>query len=106
VPTARSIRICRAAFGERIVIASGGIRTGMDVAVALALGADAAALARPMLEAAAVSEEAAVHALETLVYELRVICFCTGARDLDALRRAPLLAGHASGPSVKPTGQP
>jgi isopentenyl-diphosphate delta-isomerase len=92
VPTAASIRICRRAFGTRAVIASGGIRTGMDVAVALALGADAAACARPMLEAAAESEESAVHALETLLHELRVICFCTGSRNIAELRCVRLIA--------------
>jgi isopentenyl-diphosphate delta-isomerase len=92
IPTAASVVACRRAFGDRVVIASGGVRHGMDVAVALALGADAAALARPLLEAADVSEDAAVLRLEQIIYELRVICFCVGARDLAALRRTPLLA--------------
>lgn len=87
VPTAWSIRFCRAAFGERLVVASGGLRTGLDVAVALALGADVAALARPLLAAAAESEAAAVAALEGIVHELRVVCFCTGARSIAELRR-------------------
>lgn len=93
VPTAAAIRICRAAFGpDRFVLGSGGVRTGMDIAVAIALGADAGALARPLLEAASESEDRAVHVLETLIYELRVILFCTGARDLASLRRVPLIA--------------
>lgn len=86
VPTARSIRYCRAAFGDRLVVASGGIRTGLDVAVALALGADVVALARPLLAAAAESEDAAVQAIEAIVHELRVLCFCTGARTVADLR--------------------
>lgn len=90
VPTGESIRACRQALGEdRVLVGSGGIRHGMDVAVALALGADVAALARPLLEAAHESEAAALDVLETLIYELRVICFCTGARtpkDLRAVR--------------------
>jgi isopentenyl-diphosphate Delta-isomerase len=92
VPTADSIRICRRALGdERVLIASGGIRNGMDIAVAIALGADLGAMARPLLEAASESEDAAVHALETLIYELKVICFCTGARNCGALRRIRLV---------------
>lgn len=93
VPTAESIRICRTAFPDRLVIGSGGVRTGMDVAVALALGADVVALAKPFLEAAAAGEEATVRALETLLYELRVICFCTGSRsvqELQAVRVVPV----------------
>lgn len=90
IPTGESIRICREAMGERLVVASGGIRTGMDVAVAIALGADAVALARPLLEAASESEDAAARVLETIIYELRVICFCTGAANLASLRRVPV----------------
>lgn len=91
VPTAESIGICRRAFGDRVVVGSGGVRTGMDVAVALALGADVVALAKPLLEAASESEDACVRALELLVYELRVICFCTGARTARDLRRVRVL---------------
>ncbi len=97
VPTSESIRICRSVLGEnRTVIASGGIRHGMDVAVAIALGADAAALAKPLLEAADESEEAAVRALETLIHELRVIAFCCGARNVEELRRVRAIAPGAS----------
>ncbi len=90
IPTVDAIVACRAAFGQRLVVASGGIRNGMDVAVALALGADCAALAKPLLEAANQSEEAADAALQSLIYQLRVICFCTGAKDIQALRSVPL----------------
>jgi isopentenyl-diphosphate delta-isomerase len=86
VPTAESLTIARRVFEGRVVIASGGIRTGMDVAVALAMGADAVALAAPLLGPAHESEDAVVRALESLLYELRVICFCTGAKDIAALR--------------------
>jgi isopentenyl-diphosphate delta-isomerase len=93
VPTAASVRICRSVFGpDRVVIASGGVRHGMDVAVALALGADAAALAQPLLAAADESEDAAVRVLETLIHELRVIAFCCGAKNLDELRHVRVIA--------------
>ncbi len=88
--TARSIVICRQRFENRLVIASGGLRTGMDVAVALALGADAVAIAQPFLEAADKGEDAVVAALETLLYELKVILFCTGSRNLAALKQVRL----------------
>lgn len=91
VPTADSIRCCRAALPSGLVVASGGIRTGMDVAVALAMGADLVAFAQPLLEAATVSEDAAVRALETIIYELRVICFCTGARSIKELRNVRII---------------
>jgi isopentenyl-diphosphate delta-isomerase len=72
-------------------VASGGLRTGMDLAVAIALGADVGALARPLLEAATQGEDAVVEALETLIFELRVICFVCGAKDLAALRQVRVL---------------
>ena len=89
-PTDASIRACRAAFPEQLVIGSGGVRTGMDVAVALALGADAVALARPVLEAAQESEEALEHFLTTLIHELRVLCFCTGSASIADLKQVRL----------------
>jgi isopentenyl-diphosphate delta-isomerase len=91
VETADSLAIARRVFDRGAVIASGGIRTGMDVAVALALGADAVALAAPLLAPAHESDEAVVRALDTLLYELRVICFCTGARTLAELRQVRVI---------------
>ncbi|MBI5490700.1 MAG: type 2 isopentenyl-diphosphate Delta-isomerase [Deltaproteobacteria bacterium] len=92
VPTAESIIACRRAFGRRLVIGSGGVRTGRDVAAAIALGADACALAGPLLGPAQDSEAAVVHALEAILLELRVVMFCTGCRRPVELRRA---AGRA-----------
>ncbi len=86
VSTAESVKNCRDARADWTVIASGGIRTGLDAAVALALGADAVALARPLLMAATESEEAVVNTLESVIYQLRVICFCTGVKDIASLR--------------------
>lgn len=86
-PTAEAIQHCRHAFPNRPVIGSGGIRTGTDVAVAIALGADAVALARPVLEAAAESEDALEAFFRSLLHELRVICFCTGARTIQELQQ-------------------
>lgn len=91
VETATSLRIARGVFETGTVVASGGIRTGMDVAVALALGADVVALAAPLLGPAHESEQAVVRALESILYELRVICFCTGARSIAELRRVRVI---------------
>jgi isopentenyl-diphosphate delta-isomerase len=105
VPTASSIAICRKVLGdEKVVIASGGIRHGMDVAVSLALGADAAALAQPLLAAADTSEDAAIHELEKLVHVLRVIAFCCGARNVEELRRVRVI-GVGGGRVAIETGE-
>jgi isopentenyl-diphosphate delta-isomerase len=87
LPTMDSLLAVRPRIAPpRVVLASGGVRTGMDVAVALAAGADAVCIARPLLEAATGGEDAVVEWLETLILELRILMFCAGARDLTALR--------------------
>jgi isopentenyl-diphosphate delta-isomerase len=91
VETSESLVVARKVFDRGVVIASGGIRTGMDVAVALALGADAVALAAPLLGPAHESDEAVTRALDSILYELRVICFCTGARNVSELRSVKLI---------------
>ncbi len=71
------------------VIASGGVRSGLDVARALALGAVAAGTAGGVLRAAASSYEETRRELETLVHELKVAMFLTGSRTVAELQRAP-----------------
>lgn len=92
IPTADGTVIARDALPDRVVIASGGVRSGMDVAIALALGADAVALAAPLLLAAEESEAAAEHLLGTLVHELRVILFTCGLRSIAELKQASVIA--------------
>ncbi len=71
------------------VVASGGVRSGLDVARAVALGATAAGTAGGVLKAASTSYEATRVELEHLIHELKVAMFLTGSRTLDDLRRAP-----------------
>jgi isopentenyl-diphosphate delta-isomerase len=73
------------------VVASGGIRSGLDVARAIALGATAAGTAGGVLKAASTGYEETRCELEHLVHELKVAMFLTGSRTLDDLRRAPYL---------------
>lgn len=91
IPTAESIAICRQELPGRVVIASGGLRDGIEVAKALALGADAASLALPLLRAADRSVDEAILALRRVVAELRTVMFLTGSRTVVELRRRPLL---------------
>lgn len=71
------------------IVASGGVRSGLDIARALALGATAAGTAGGVLRAAATSFEATRAELEQMIYELRVAMFLTGSRTVAELRRAP-----------------
>jgi isopentenyl-diphosphate delta-isomerase len=91
IPTADAVRQVRRELPEIPLIASGGLRSGTDIAKCLALGADIGAMAGPLLRAAAESTEAAVTAIEDVVAELKLVMFATGSADLSALRRAPLV---------------
>jgi isopentenyl-diphosphate delta-isomerase len=70
------------------VIATGGVRSGLDVAKGIALGASAAGMAKPMLEAAKVSAEAVAKELRSVIEELKAAMFLVGAADLKELRAA------------------
>lgn len=87
VPTADSVIACRRALGEdRIVIASGGVRSVEQMGTALALGADAVACARPFLEAAQGGVDAVASLIEQHIHGLRVLHFACGARTPGELR--------------------
>jgi len=91
IPTAESLRQVTAVAGEVPVIASGGIRHGVDAAKALALGASVVGMAQPLLQPATESAEAVIARLEQFLLELRIAMFCIGATDIAALRRTPHL---------------
>ena len=73
------------------LIASGGIRDGVEAAKAICLGADLVGQAAGVLQAAMHSSEAVVSHFEVLIEQLRIACFCTGSADLAGLRQARLL---------------
>jgi isopentenyl-diphosphate delta-isomerase len=88
IPTAASIAFC-ADLGLPI-IATGGLRSGLDVARALALGATAGGLAAPVLRAHhAGGHEGVVAFLEQIVSGLRAAMLLTGSRTVADLKRAP-----------------
>jgi isopentenyl-diphosphate delta-isomerase len=86
IPTAESLLMVREATPEIPVIASGGIRNGIDVAKALALGATMAGMASPFLKAASESAEAVAEEIELISQQLRIACFASGARNVAQLR--------------------
>ena len=91
IPTAEAVQMVRRSLPEIPLIASGGLRSGVDAAVAIALGADLAGFAAPLLRAAAESEMGAHDLLSALLLELRVSMFAAGMADLAQLRRADLI---------------
>jgi isopentenyl-diphosphate delta-isomerase len=90
IPTAVSTIECLEATRCE-VISTGGIRTGIEVAKALALGATACGFALPFLEKALTGPEEVVKELHRLRAELRVAMFLLGAGDLPSLRRCDLV---------------
>jgi isopentenyl-diphosphate delta-isomerase len=96
IPTAEAIRQVRQALPHLPLIASGGIRDGIEVAKAVALGANVCGIARPFLMAAAESTEAVLETATVLITQLRVTMFAAGARDLAALACAPLVCDEST----------
>jgi isopentenyl-diphosphate delta-isomerase len=78
------------------VFASGGVRNGLHIAKAIALGADYGGLALPMLKSVSSGEDAAVTRLTTVIEELKNAMFLTGSRNLEQLRQAPLVITGAT----------
>ena len=73
------------------VISSGGIRTGLDAAKALALGAGAVGIALPLLKEAYTGHESVITAIERFKEELRVAMFLVGASNIEDLRKSDLI---------------
>jgi isopentenyl-diphosphate Delta-isomerase len=95
LPTAQCIKEIRAIAPQIPLIASGGLRNGLDVAKAIALGADLAGLAWPFLQAANDSEAALQTLVEILMAEITTVLFCTGSATLGDLRRDGILISKA-----------
>ena len=80
------------------LVATGGVRSGLDAAKGIALGATAAGMAKPMLEAAKVSSDAVAAELRAVIEELKAAMFLTGSSSIAELqeRRAIINAPTAN----------
>lgn len=92
IPTPLSIQEVRRVDGVT-VIASGGLRNGLDLAKALALGADLGGMAYPFLAAATESPEKVAEKVRRTVRELRICMFCLGVKTVAELRKTGLRRG-------------
>ncbi|OKH11993.1 type 2 isopentenyl-diphosphate Delta-isomerase [[Limnothrix rosea] IAM M-220] len=73
------------------LIASGGLRNGLDAAKAIALGADLAGFAYPFLKAATESPQALEELVQLLIAELTTVLFCTGNVNFAELQKSHCL---------------
>ena len=91
IPTAECIVQIRSQYPNIPLIASGGLRNGLEVAKTVALGADLAGLAFPFLQAASDSPSALDELVQILMAEIRTVLFCTGNSNLVELKRSNVL---------------
>ena len=93
IPTANAVQYAVKGAPGLPVIASGGLRDGIDIAKCIALGAMAGGLAGPFLKAADQSVEAADQLIRELRAQLRIVMLCSGARTIAELQSIPLTKG-------------
>jgi isopentenyl-diphosphate delta-isomerase len=89
IPTPVSIVECKAAGAY--VISSGGVRSGLDAAKSLALGASLAGTALPLLRPATKDKEAVVKVMNAYIRALRITMFLTGCKEVTQLAKVPLV---------------
>jgi len=76
---------------NKLLFASGGIRTGIDVAKAISLGADMVGIAQPLLESALISHIEVENKLRQIIEELKISMFCTGIKNILELKNTDKL---------------
>ncbi len=86
IPTKDCIVSVRNTLERVPIIASGGMKTGLDAAKAITIGADLIGFARQLLQAATQSEEAVLKQMEQIEMELKVTMFGIGAKTLADLQ--------------------
>jgi len=91
IPTADSIIQVRKEVPEITIIASGGLRNGIEIAKCLVLGAKLGGMASPFLKAASHSEEMTVQVIQEVKREIQVCMFATGSGNLEQLERTQLI---------------
>jgi len=91
VTTSESILNVRHAAPQLPVIASGGLRDGLDIAKCVALGAVMGGMASPFLKAADKSVEAVIETINELAREIRITMFGVGAKDIETFKKIPLI---------------
>ncbi len=102
-PTAEATEAVRSAFPGAVLVASGGIRSGVDIAKALAVGATIAGGGLPFLEPATRSADAVARHIDVMLAGLRIALFASGCRCLDDLPGARYARGSVATAIVEPS---
>ena len=91
IPTSESIQMVRRAVPEMPIIASGGLRDGVDIAKCIALGAVLGGMAGPFLKAADQSVEEVIRTIHEISEEIRICMFGAGAANITELRQIQMI---------------
>jgi isopentenyl-diphosphate Delta-isomerase len=91
IPTEEALVTVRQAVPDLQIVASGGLRTGLDIAKAIALGADLSAFGQPLLAAALESPDKVIEFILAIIQEIKIAMLCVGAKNLDELKKIPLV---------------
>ncbi len=91
IPTADAIQNAVQTDPNLLVIASGGLRTGVDIAKCLALGASLGGMAGPFLKSASNSLAATLDLVELIKQQICICMFATGSATIEQLRQSKLV---------------
>ena len=90
IPTAEAIQIAHTQAPHLVLFASGGLRSGLDIAKCIALGADLGGMASPFLKAATQSLEKTIKMIEITQQEIQICMFAAGIGNLNQLKETTL----------------
>jgi isopentenyl-diphosphate delta-isomerase len=90
IPTAISV-VETSKKTDLTIISSGGIRTGVEIAKSISLGAHIGGIAKPFLEKAVQGQDALTEYVDNIIKEIKVTMFLVGAKNVDELKKVPVI---------------